>query len=126
MKYTLITLFWVTLFSFNVQAQTPQQKTPPSIEERWERTKVALQKEIQLDAVQSKSIAAIFKSFFTEADKIRKENPAPASKLKEGMLNLIKERDGKVKKIVTEPQFVKYKEVMEKLKPPPPDQAPKN
>jgi hypothetical protein len=126
MKQILFILLIGAVVAGSVIAQQPPQKIPASIEERWKKTNEVLQKEVALTAPQSKSIAVLFKSFFAAADKLRKENPTPNPKVKEGIQKLVHDRDEKVKKILTVPQYTKYKKTMEKLKPPPPGPAPKN
>jgi uncharacterized coiled-coil DUF342 family protein len=125
MKQILFILFIGAAVAGSVKAQQPTQKISPGIEERWKKINEVLQKEVQLTAQQSKAIAALFKSFFAAADKLRKENPNPNPKIKEGIQKLVHNRDEKVKKILTMPQYANYKKTMEKLKPPPPGPAPK-
>lgn len=122
MKKQIITaslLFFVIV----TRAQQPQQ--PPSIEDRLKHTSEVLQKEVQPSAAQQSQIDAAFKVFFIAMDKLHKENPPPLPpppdpKVKEAMDKLVKERDDKLKTILTEEQFKKYKEVEKKLLPPKP------
>jgi hypothetical protein len=122
MKKQIITtalLFFVIV----TRAQQPQQ--PPSIEDRLKHTSEVLQKEIQPSAAQQSQIDAAFKVFFIAMDKLHKENPPPPPpppdpKVKEAMDKLVKERDDKLKTVLTEEQFKKYKEVEKKLLPPKP------
>ena len=122
MKKQIITaslLFFVIV----TRAQQPQQ--PPSIEDRLKHTSEVLKKEVQPSAAQQSQIDAAFKVFFIAMDKLHKENPPPPPpppdpKVKEAMDKLVKERDDKLKAILTEEQFKKYKEVEKKLLPPKP------
>ena len=110
------------LFALAGKAQPPK---PPSIEERLKKTNEVLQKEVQPTAAQKTAIETAFKKFFTDADKLRKDNPPPPPpppdpKVKEAMDKLVKERDEAVKKILTAAQYEKYKVAAEKLHPPRP------
>lgn len=101
------------------------QPKPPSIEERLKHTNEILQKEVQPNASQKTAIENVFKTFFTAADKLRKDNPPPPPpppdpKAKEAMDKLIKERDEKVKQVLTASKYEKYKEAAKKLHPPKP------
>jgi hypothetical protein len=122
MKKQIITVGLV-LCMIITRAQQPPQ--PPSIEERLKHTSEVLQKEVQPSAAQQAQIDAAFKIFFIAMDKLHKENPPPPPpppdpKVKEAMDKLVKERDEKIKKALTEDQFKKYKEAEKKLRPPKP------
>ena len=70
----------------------------------------------------------MYKTFFTAADKLRIDNPPPPPpppdpKVKEAMDKLVKERDENVKKILTAPQYEKYKKAVKKLQSPKPGEA---
>ncbi len=109
-------------FALVVKGQPPK---PPSIEERLKRTNEVLQQEVQPNAAQKTAIETAFKKFFTDADKLRKDNPPPPPpppdpKVKEAMDKLVKERDEAVKKILTAAQYEKYKAAAKKLQPPKP------
>ena len=114
------------LFTLATKAQEqPKPPKPPTVEERLKKTNEVLQKEVQPTAAQKAAIETAFKKFFTDADKLRKENPPPPPpppdpKVKEAMDKLIKERDEAVKKILTPAQFEKYKVAAKKLHPPKP------
>jgi len=112
-------------FAIVTKAQPPK---PPSIEERLKHTNEILQKEVQPSASQKTAIENAFKTFFAAADKLRKDNPPPPPpppdpKGKDAMEKLIKERDENVKKVLTAPQYEKYKEAAKKLHPPKPGEG---
>lgn len=113
-------------FAVTVNAQQPMQ--PPTIEQRLKRTNEVMQKEVQPNAEQSHVIESAYKDFFVSADKLRNDNPPPPpdTKMKAAMENLMKERDEKVKKVLTASQFEKYTEAAKKLQPPPPGKKTKN
>jgi hypothetical protein len=122
MKKTIITA-GIVLFVIVVKAQPPQG--PPSIEERIKHTNEVLQKEVQPTAAQKAAIEAAYTSFFTAADKLRKDNPPPPPpppdpKVKAAMDKLVKERDESIKRILSEAQYEKYQEAAKKLHPPKP------
>ena len=120
MKYILLQGLFLLVVTFTIKAQQPPQRIPPGIEERWRKTNEVLQKEVQPTTEQSKTIAVLFKSFFAAADKLRKDNPPPNPKVKEGIDKLVNDRDEKVKKILTVAQYGKYKAAIKKLQPPKP------
>lgn len=113
-------------FAVSVNAQQPNQ--PPTIEQRLKRTNDIMQKEVQSNAEQNLVIESAFKDFFVSADKLRKDNPPPPPdpKVKASMEKLMKERDEKVKKVLTDSQYEKYMEAAKKLQPPPPGKKPVN
>ena len=93
----LIVTTGLVLFIVVTKAQPPQ---PPSIEERLKKTNEVLQSDVKPTAAQKTAIESIFKTFFTAADKLRKDNPPPPPdpKVKEAMDRLVKERDESIKK----------------------------
>jgi protein CpxP len=123
MKKLIISSAFV-LFVLVARTQLPPPQ-PPSIEERLKHTHEMLQKEVQPSTTQQSEIEATFKIFFMAEDKLRKENPPPPPpppdpKVKEAMDKLLKERDDKIKKILSDDQFKKFKEAEKKLHPPMP------
>jgi hypothetical protein len=105
--------------------QPPPLHQPPSVEERIKKTNEVLQKEVTLNAAQQKAIEAAFKKFFTDADKLHKENPPPPPpppdpKVKAAMDKLVQQRDDEVKKVLSADQYKKYLEAAKKLHPPRP------
>ena len=113
------------LFVIVVKGQPPGPPNPPSIEDRIKRTNEVIQKEVQPTDAQKAAIEQAYKTFFTAADKLRKDNPPPPPpppdpKVKEAMDKLVKERDESIKKILSDAQYQKYKEAAKKLQPPKP------
>jgi hypothetical protein len=125
MKKTIM-MAGLLFFAVTVNAQQPKQ--PPTIEQRLKRTSDIMQKEVQPNAEQNLVIESAYKDFFVSADKLRKDNPPPPPdpKMKASMEKLMKERDEKVKKVLTASQYEKYMEAAKKLQPPPPGQKPAN
>ncbi len=122
MKKQIIT---AGLILFVIVTRAQQPPPPPSIEERLKHTSEVLQKEVQPSAAQQAQIDAAFKIFFIAMDKLHKENPPPPPpppdpKVKEAMDKLVKERDDKIKKVLTGDQFKRFKEAEKKMHPPKP------
>ncbi len=126
LRYTIIFFFFFALKAGAQQPPAGGPPQPPPIEERMKRTNEMLQREIAPTATQKTSIDKIYRDFFAKEDKLRKENPPPAqpgpppAKVKEAMDKLVKERDEKVKKLLTADQYKKYTEAIKKLMPRPP------
>lgn len=121
----LIIVTGLLVFIVNTKAQPPK---PPTIEERLKKTNEVIQQDVQPTTAQKSAIAAVYKTFFTAADKLRIDNPPPPPpppdpKVKEAMDKLVKERDENVKKILTAPQYEKYKKAVKKLQSPKPGEA---
>jgi hypothetical protein len=78
---------------------------------------------VQPTTTQKTFIEVAYRSFFTSADRLRKESQPPPSppdpKMKEKLDKLIEERDESIKKVLSDAQYKKYKEAIKKLKPPP-------
>lgn len=122
---TILSLFVIVARPQQQGQQPPQPPKPPSIDERIKKTNEVLQQEVQLTTAQKTAIEKAFRDFFAAADKVRKDNPPPPPpppdpKVKEAMDKLVKERDDSIKKILTDDQYNKYKEAVEKLHPPKP------
>ncbi len=107
---------------FAVQAQDSPPRKPPTSEERKKRTMEMVQREVQPSEKQMKEMDAVFTTFFSEAEKLRKDMPAaqppPDPKLKASMDKLVAERDASVKKILTKEQYQKYETAAAKMRPP--------
>ena len=124
MKKQFITAALV-LFVIVTKSQPPNPPKPPSIEERLRKTNEVLKNDVQVTTAQQTKLQTVFKDFFTQADKVHKNHPPPPPpppdpKVKEAMDKLVKDRDEKIKAILTEEQFKKFKEAEKKLHPPPP------
>lgn len=132
MHKLLLTTTAVLFFSFSNAQEPPGPGKPPSqpsLEDRLKHTSELLKKEINSSGEQQKKLEEIFKEFFKAEDKIRKENPPPPPpppdpKLKAAMDKLVKDRDEKLKKLMSEEQFRKWKEAEKKMGPPRPGGPP--
>jgi hypothetical protein len=119
--------------SFCLAQPRPGEMMPPTVEEKMKRTNEVLQKEVQLSAEQKKVIEQSFKTFFTSEEKMRKENPPPpppppplTPEMKVAMDKLEQDRDETIKKVLTESQYLQYKEAVKKLHPPKPGEGKRN
>ena len=125
----LITCLATFLLFAAAYAQPPK---PPTVEERLKKLNELLQTEVKPTASQKANIEIILKTFFTEEEKLRKDNPPsartangvapppPPEKVRAAMHKLESNRDEEVRKILSEAQFNKYKTAAEKLRPPRP------
>ena len=125
MKTFIIATGFVLFFNAGKTQPPPGPPPPPGIEERLKHANELLEKEFSLSPAQQLELTAAFKIFFQAEDKLRKDNPPPPPpppdpKVKEAMDKLVKERDDKIKKVLTEDQFKKFKEAEQKLHPPKP------
>lgn len=108
-KQMVLALFMMA--GYVIQAQ--DRPAPPSMEDRMKRTMDMMQKEVQPNEKQAKDMEAAFKTFYTEAEKLRGDGPPPAPgqmdpKRKEAMDKLTKQRDDAIKQTLTADQFKKY------------------
>jgi hypothetical protein len=132
-KFMVMALFM--LAGYVIQAQ--DRPAPPTTEERLKRTMEIMQKEVQPSEKQAKDMEAAFKTFYTEAEKLRGDGPPPAPgqmdpKRKEAMDKLAKERDESIKQTLSADQYKKYEETVASMRqrrqggkpgePPPPKQ----
>lgn len=102
---------------------------PPSMEDRLRHTKEVIEKEVPLNAVQQKQLILVYSDFFTQIDKLHKDAPPPPTpppppppppmdpKMKEQFEKLVKERDEKMKTVLTDDQYKKYLEAVKNLHP---------
>ena len=111
---------------------------PPSVEDRLKHTKEVIEKDLQLSPAQEKQLLLTYTDFFNQMDKLHKDAPPPPPppppppmdpKMKEQFDKLVKERDEKMKQVLSEDQYKKYLEAVKKLHPPhldapPPPQGP--
>lgn len=107
-----ITAGMALLMSSQLMAQDgPRQPLP--VPERVARTIERLQPELNLTETQVKSITPIYTDYYTEMDKLRVggERPTPEARQK-----LIDTRDEKLKKILSEEQMNKLKELEEQMR----------
>ena len=110
MKKIMVTAL-LMLAGYVMQAQ--DRPAPPSMEERMKRTMDIMQKEVQPSEQQAKVMESAFKTFYTEAEKLRGDGPPPTPgqmdpKRKEAMDKLTKQRDETIKQTLTADQYKKY------------------
>ena len=114
MKQFLL-IFFIAAFSLSASAQVgPQRMT---IEER---VKLVMEKftEFKLDAAKTKEVDSVFTNYYKGQQKVREElmgsgeRPDPQV-LRDKMQPLVTERDDKLKGILTEEQFKKWKDEIE-------------
>jgi hypothetical protein len=93
-----------------IYAQGPQQMP---VADRVARTIERLKPELQLTEKQEKELDPVYTEFFTEMDKLRSggQRPSPEDRQK-----LVDTRDEKLKKILSEEQFKKLKELEEQMR----------
>jgi hypothetical protein len=92
---------------------------PPSLQERLKRTNEIIQQAIMPTADQKAAIEKAFTTFFTAADKLIQDNPPPPppANVKASMEKFEQERDGNIKKVLTESQYKLYLETIKKIRP---------
>jgi hypothetical protein len=116
-KIMVITL--CMLAGYVIQAQ--DRPAPPSMDERLKRTMDIMQKEVQPSEKQAKDMEDAFRTFYTEAEKLRSQGPPPTPgqidpKQKEAMDKIFKQRDESIKKTLSAEQYEKYVATMESMR----------
>lgn len=107
------------------QGPPPGQK-PPSPEEHLKEVTAKLQKDLTLSPDQTAKIEAAYKSFFKGMEKVRGKMPPPPPPpplppgKKKSADSLAAIRDEQIKKVLSNAQFAKYKEVEKIMRPPRP------
>ncbi|MEO7312734.1 MAG: hypothetical protein ABIX01_20290 [Chitinophagaceae bacterium] len=121
-KQILVLAMAASLSSVLLQAQ-PGPPKPPSAEERLKHVTEKMEKDLQLSNTQKETLAAAYKAFFAEMDKLRGSEPPPPPPPppppanKEAADKLIKERESKIKQALTDDQFKKYQELEKQMRP---------
>ncbi|MBO9151565.1 hypothetical protein ACFOTA_05065 [Chitinophaga sp. GCM10012297] len=91
-----------------------QRRTP---EERVKMTVERLTTELQLNKEQAVKLDTVFTKFYKDMQKMREEAQAGGGRMdREAFQKLGGERDEKVKTVLTDDQFKKYKEQMEAMR----------
>ena len=105
-------------------AQTEKQQPPkrPTIEEQLKRVTAELDKHPDLTPAQKEKVFAAYKTFFTEIEQESKKEmplppPPPPPVKREVAERLSKERDAKIKEVLTDDQFKKYLEIEKAMHP---------
>ena len=115
MKQFALLFFLIAGFSYSSFAQGgPQRMTVE------ERVKLVLEKfaEFKLDAAKTKEVDSVFTNYYKGQEKVRQElmgsgeRPDPQV-LRDKMQPLVTERDDKLKGILTDEQFKKWKDEIE-------------
>ena len=108
----------------NAQPDRQQQPPkPPTIEEHLKRVTAELDKHPDLTSGQKEKVLDAYKTFFTEIEKESKNSkqapppPPPPPVSKEVADRLSKERDAKIKEVLTDDQFKKYMEIEKSKRP---------
>ena len=108
-KFRLLFLFvFVAAFTTQAQQGGGQRRTPE------ERTKMVIERmadSLKISAVQQKDVNSVFMDYYKAQDKLR-EGLAPGTRPERADIEkTITDRDAKLKIILTEQQFTKYKEM---------------
>ncbi|MGN6510557.1 MAG: hypothetical protein ACTHLD_13935 [Chitinophaga sp.] len=91
-----------------------QRRTP---EERAKMTVERLTKQLQLNNDQAVKLGTVYTEFYKDMQKKREEAQAGGNRMdREAFQKMGNERDEKVKTVLTEEQFKKYKEQMEAMR----------
>jgi len=98
--------------SLTAMAQGPERQPMP-VEERVKRTMERLKPELELTEQQEKDMTPVYTTFYTEMDKLRSggERPTPEARQK-----VSDARDEQLKKILSEAQMKKLKEIEEQMR----------
>jgi len=108
---TCIKLFLTTImlvgFGYISMAQKPQQprKDPPGIEERVNRAIKIITKNIELSESEKESVSDAFTSFYEKIEEVLKTGERPERSVMEGYE---KERDNKIKQVLSEEKYEDY------------------
>lgn len=130
-KHFLVFAIAFSMSSALIQAQPPNPPKPRGAEERLKHVSEKMEKDLQLNASQKEKLSAAFKTFFAEMDKLRSKEPPPPPPPpppadRPAAEKLIKERDSKIKQVLTEEQFKKFLELDRQMRPGGPGKPGKN
>ena len=110
----ILLLLAITAINYFANAQPPKSLT---VEQRLKTVNEQLSKNLDLKEEQKKVVTEAFKDFFSGMEKLRPKNPPPPPIKKEDADKLSKERDEKIKAVLTPEQYKKYLEVEKTLRP---------
>lgn len=120
MKKIIVGVLLLVVFTANAQ----KPGAPLSIEERLNKTKEILGKELRLSGPQINTTAEAFNKFFKQTDLLLKGmTPPPNESQIKQIQGFEKVRDQKILSILNENQAKRYKEVVLKMRPPRPGQG---
>jgi protein CpxP len=128
-KRTCILLVNLLFVTAAVRAQPP---APPNPEERLKHVSEKFEKELKLSVAQKEKLAAAYKEFFADIEKLRSKEgklkepppPPPPPVNREAAEKLSKVRDAKIKAILNVEQYQKYSSLERSMRPPMPKDAP--
>ncbi len=118
---TIIVTASIGCFAVQAQEQPPKPPKRPSAEERLKHVNTEIAKKLTLTEAQQKIVAAAYKNFFAEMDKLAPKEPPPPPPppvKKEDAERLSKERDDKIKATLSADQYNAYLELEKTLRPP--------
>ena len=84
-----------------------------SVEERTKRVVDTLTTVLKLDKAHAGQVDTVFLSYYKDADKLRESMQASGNFDREAFMKLTSDRDEKLKKILSEAEFKKFKEEIE-------------
>ena len=126
MKKNNLFIAILLLMGVMVNAQSTGEQRPPkppSVEEHLNRVASELDKQLGLPADKKEKVLAVYKTFFAEMEKHRKEGmnepppPPPPPVDKATADKLSGERDAKIKLLLTDDQYKKYVELEQAMRP---------
>jgi hypothetical protein len=110
MKMKMMLAAMLLFFSFSaVQAQPPRR----TVEERVKMVIDTISAKMTLKETQVKSCESIFTEYFKEMDKLREGMEPGTRPDRSAMEKLIGDRDGQLKKVLSEEQFNQFKNDIE-------------
>ena len=110
MKKHFIFILGLLLATTIVYAQNGPRRTA---EERTKRVVDTLTTLFKLDKIHASQVDSVFLTYYKDADKLRESMQASGNFDREAFMKLSSDRDEKLKKILSEADFKKYKEEIE-------------
>ncbi len=111
-----IAIMLITITAFAQQGN----RQMPTIEKRLERVLSLIEKNIEITETQKEAIEDAYTDFFTKTDQEMQSGKRPEKSVMEAYE---KERDNKVKEVLSEEQYEKYLKISCKLKPKNPERG---
>lgn len=114
----VVTTLMVAGFSYISMAQQPQhqRKDPPGIEERVNRAIKIISRRIELSDKEKEGIKNAFTDFYKKVDEVLQTGERPEKSVMNGYE---KERDNKVKQVLSEEKYEDYLRITCELRPQP-------
>ena len=110
MKKHFIFILGLLLATTIVYAQNGPRRTA---EERTKRVVDTLTTLFKLDKIHASQVDSVFLTYYKDADKLRESMQTSGNFDREAFMKLSSDRDEKLKKILSEADFKKYKEEIE-------------